>query len=86
MKQSNPAAGKRFYSVKEAANYTSLSPRLLYQELKNRAIKSYRVGKKIVLDRQDLDAFVMSNAVMTSDELREVLKEKMNAKRRKAGS
>jgi len=77
---------KRFFSVKQAANYTSLSPRLLYQELKNRAIKSYRVGKKIVLDRQDLDAFVMSNAVMTSDELREVLKEKFSGKGKKAGN
>lgn len=86
MKQSNPAAGKRFYSVKEAANYTSLSPRLLYQKLKNRAIRSYRVGTKIVLDRQDLDAFVMSHMVMTSDELREVLKEKLSGKGKKAGN
>ncbi|MBA7710844.1 hypothetical protein ES703_119792 [subsurface metagenome] len=77
---------KRFYSVREAANYTSLSSRLIYQKLKNRAIKSYRVGTKIVLDRQDLDTFVMSNAVMTSDELRKILKEKTNGKRRKAGS
>lgn len=86
MKQSNPVAQKRFYSVKEAASYTSLSSRLIYQKLKERAIRSYRVGAKIVLDRQDLDAFVMSNAVMTSDELREVLKEKMSGKIKKAGS
>lgn len=86
MKQSNLAAGKRFYSVKEAANYTSLSRRLLYQKLKDRAIRSYRVGTKIILDRQDLDAFIQRNAVMTSDELRKVLKEKMHGKRKKAGS
>ena len=85
MKQSNPVLGKRFYSVKEAASYTSLSPNLIYQKLKERAIRSYRVGAKIVLDRQDLDAFVMSNAVMTSDELREVLKEKLSAKRKGVG-
>ena len=76
MKEFNPAAAKRFFSVKEAASYTSLSPRLLYEKLKNRAIKSYRVGRKIVLDRQDLDAFVMSNSVMTSEDLRKILKEK----------
>lgn len=85
MKQPNPAASKRFYSVREAAIYTSLSPRLLYQKLKDRAIRSYRVGTKIVLDSKDLDAFVMSNAVMTSDELREMLEKKLSGKK-KAGS
>jgi len=86
LKQSNPVAQKRFYSVRESANYTGLSASLIYQKLKERAIRSYRIGTKIVMDRQDLDAFVMSNAVMTSDELREVLKEKMSGKRKKAGS
>jgi len=86
MKKSNPSAGKRFYSVREAANYTSLSSRLIYQKLKERAIRSYRVGRKIVIDRQDLDSFVMTNMIMSSDELREVLKEKMSEKRKKAAS
>lgn len=74
MKQSNPAPSKRFYSVREAAGYTGLSASLLYQKLRERAIRSYRIGTKIAMDRQDLDAFVMSNAVMTSDEIREILK------------
>jgi len=86
MKKSSPPAGKRFYSVREAANYTSLSSRLIYQKLKERVIRSYRVGRKIVLDRQDLDSFIMTNMIMSSDELREVLKEKMSGKRKKAGS
>lgn len=86
MKKSSLAASKRFFSVKEAAVYTSLSPRLIYQKLKERAIRSYRVGTKIVLDRRDLDAFCMSNVVMNSDELREVLKEKISGKRKTAGS
>ena len=77
---------KRFFSVKEAALYSSMSTRLIYQKLKERAIRSYRVGKKIVLDRKDLDSFVMTNMIMSSDELREVLKEKMSGKRKKAGS
>ncbi len=67
---------KRFFSVKEAALYSSLSTSLIYQKLKERAIRSYRVGRKIVLDHQDLDSFVMANAVMNSDEFRESLKEK----------
>jgi len=68
---------KRFFSVKEAAFYSSLSTRLIYQKLKEGTIRFYRVGRKIVLDRQDLDRFVMTNMIMSSDELREVLKEKM---------
>jgi len=75
---------KRFFSVKEVALYSSLSTRLIYRKLKERAIRSYRVGRKIVLDRKDLDSFVMANMIMSSDELREVLKEKMSGKRKKA--
>jgi len=86
MKKSNLIAQKRFYSVRESANYTGLSASLLYQKLKERAIQSYRVGTKIVLDRRDLDTFIMANAVINSDELREVLKEKMSEKRKKAAS
>ena len=77
---------KRFFSVREAALYSGLSASLIYQKLQERAVRSYRVGTKIVLDRQDLDAFVMSNEVRNSDQLREVLKEKMSRKRKKAGS
>ena len=86
MQKSKPVMQKRFYSVRESANYTGLSASLLYQKLKERAIQSYRIGTKIVLDRQDLDTFIMANAVMNSDELREFLKEKMSGKKKKGGS
>ena len=76
---------KRFFSVREAALYTGLSARLIYQKLRERALCSYRVGRKIVLDVRDIDAFVMTNEVKSSDQLREILKEKMSGKRRKAG-
>jgi excisionase family DNA binding protein len=76
---------KRFFSVKESAVYTGLSPRLIYKKLAERGLRSYRVGKKIVLDVRDIDAFVMANEVKSSDQLREILKEKMSGKRRKAG-
>jgi len=77
---------KRFFSVREMSTYTGLSARLIYQKLTERGLRSYRVGKKIVLDVQDIDDFVMTNEVKSSDQLREILKEKMNGKRRKAGS
>ena len=77
---------KRFFSVREMSTYTGLSARLIYQKLTERGLRSYRVGKKIVLDVSDIDDFVMTNEVKSSDQLREILKEKMNGKRRKAGS
>jgi len=86
MKKSSLAMEKRFFSVRESATYTGLSASLLYKKLKERAIQSYRIETKIVLDRQDLDTFILANAVMNSDELREFLKEKMSGKSKKAGS
>ena len=80
---------KRFFSVKEAAFYIGVSVRLIYQKLKDGDIRYYRVGGvqgKIVLGRQDLDAFVMANEFKSSDQIREILKEKMSGKRKKARS
>jgi len=79
MKKSSPAIEKRFYSVKQAAFYSGVSIRLIYQKLKDGDIRYYRVGGekgKIVIDRQDLDAFVMTNEFKNLDQIREILKEK----------
>jgi len=73
---------KRFFSVKEAAVYSSISTRMIYQTLRERGIRSYRVGRKIVLDIKDLDSFIMTNEVKKSDQLRQILKEKLSGKRR----
>jgi len=77
---------KRWFSVREMALYTGLSTRLVYQILKDRGLRSYRVGKKRILDVRDIDAFIMTNQVKSSDQLREILKEKLSAKGKKAGS
>jgi len=76
---------KRFFSVKEAAVYSSISTRVIYQTLKERGIRSYRVGRKIVLDIKDLDAFIMTNEIKNSDQVREILKGKLSGKRKTAG-
>jgi len=76
MKKPSLAIEKRFYSVKQAAFYSSLSTSLIYQKLKEGTIRFYRVGRKIVLDRQDLDALVMANEFKSSDQIRKILKEK----------
>lgn len=49
---------RQFLSIKDAAKYSSLSPRLLYQLVERREIRSFKVGKRIVLDINDLDAFI----------------------------
>jgi len=77
---------KRFFSVKESAAYTGLSPRLIYKKLAERGLRSYRVGKKIILDVRDIDAFILTNEVKSSDQLKEILKEKLSGKGKKAGS
>lgn len=79
MQKSSPATEKRFYSVKQAAFYSGLSPRSIYQKIKDKDIRYYRAGGvkgKIVIDRQDLDAFVMATEFKSSDQMREILKEK----------
>jgi len=64
---------KRFFSVREAALYSGLSVRLVYQKLADRALRHYRVNSKIVIDRKDLDGMVMQNEVRTSEELQKQL-------------
>ena len=79
MEKSSPAMQKRFYSVKQAAFYSGLSPRSIYQKIKDGDIRYYRVGGeqgKIVIDRQDIDDFVMRNEFKSSDQIKEILKEK----------
>jgi len=67
---------KRFFSVREAALYSGLSTRLIYQKLTDRVLRHYRVNSKIVIDRADLDGLIMQNEVRTSEELLKQLKEK----------
>jgi len=80
---------KRFFSVKEAATYTGLSVTGIYRKLRERAIRYYRAGGvqgKIVLDVKDLDKFIMAIEFKNSDQLREILKEKLSGKKKKTRS
>jgi excisionase family DNA binding protein len=68
---------KRFYSVREASQYSSLSSRFLYDLIQKRQIKHYKIGRRIVLDVEDLQNFILNH---TRDEIdwdekaREILK------------
>lgn len=65
IKKSNPIAVKHFFSVREATLYSGLSARLIYQKLKDRVLRHYRVNSKIVIDRADLDELITQNEVRT---------------------
>ncbi len=58
---------KGFLSIKQAAEYSSLSQRLLYEIVAKREIRSYKIGKRIVLDSQDLEDYIKQNVVERVD-------------------
>lgn len=58
---------KRFLSIKQAAEYSSLSQRFLYEVIAKREIRSYKIHKRIVIDKKDLDEFIESNVIESVD-------------------
>lgn len=58
---------KGFLSIKQAAEYSSLSQRFLYEIVAKREIRSYKIGKRIVLDSQDLEDYIKQNVVECVD-------------------
>lgn len=49
---------RSFLSIRQAAELSSLSTRFLYDACRNRELKFYRCGRRIVVDRQDLLEFL----------------------------
>ncbi len=68
---------KKFYSVKQAAEFCGISPSLIYLKIKEREIRFYKINSKIVFDVEDLNEFVKRNEFVTGDELLKQLKEKI---------
>ena len=58
---------KGFLSIKQAAEYSSLSQRFLYEIVAKREIRSYKIGKRIVLDSQDFEEYIKQNVVECID-------------------
>lgn len=50
----------RFLKVSTAAIYSSISRSVLYELMTARKIKSHRIGGARVIDRESLDAFILS--------------------------
>ena len=67
---------KRFFSIREASQFSGLSTRLLYQKCADRVLRHYRVNSKIVIDRADLDELIVQGEVRTSEELLKQLKKR----------
>jgi len=58
---------KQFLSIKEAARYSSLSMRFLYDLCQNKEIKYYRVHKRIVIGAKDLNEYITRNVIKPVD-------------------
>lgn len=58
---------KQFLSISQAAKFSSLSERFLYKKAQDRQIRFYKIGKRIVIDIQDLIEFVKRNPVECKD-------------------
>ena len=67
---------KKFYSVKQAAEFCGISPRLIYLKVQERSLRFYKINSKIIFDREDLIEFVTRNEFVTGDELLKKIQEK----------
>ncbi len=64
---------RQFLSIKEAARYSSLSTRFLYDLCQNKEIKYYRVHKRIVIAAKDLDEYITRNVIKPVEDWSEKL-------------
>lgn len=73
MSKLDPAAEKRFYSIRQASFYSGLSPSLLYQKIKEKALRCYRVNTKIIIEKEDLDKMIFQGAQKSDKQLRKMI-------------
>jgi excisionase family DNA binding protein len=59
---SDPPAGRLAYSVDEAAQITGLSRDLLYDQMRTGQLAYLKVGRRRIITRQHLDAFLTKAA------------------------
>ena len=58
---------RQFLSIKQAAEYSSLSQRFLYEIVARKEIRHYKIHKRIVIDNQDLEAYIKQKCVECVD-------------------
>ena len=54
---------RQFLSIKQAAAKSSLSARFLYEACARKELRFFKVGKRIVIDSEDLDEFIQRGVV-----------------------
>lgn len=57
----------QFLSIRQAAEFSSLSGRLLYNLCRDRKIRYFKIGGRIVLDSRDLENFIREKEVEPVD-------------------
>lgn len=58
---------KKFLSIRQAAEYSSLSTRLIYEIVARKELRHYKIHKRIVIDSQDLETYIKRNCVEARD-------------------
>jgi excisionase family DNA binding protein len=58
---------KVYFSIKEASQWSSLSPRFLYELCQNRKLRFFKVGRRIVIDKEDIERLINSGCVPSVD-------------------
>lgn len=58
---------RQFLSIKQAAAKSSLSSRFLYEACQKKELRFYRVGRRIVIDAEDLEEFIQRGVVEPVD-------------------
>ena len=58
---------RHFLSIRQAAEFSSLSSRLLYNLCRDRKIRYFKIEGRIVLDSQDLESFIREEAIEPID-------------------
>lgn len=61
VQQMNTTNTRRLLNAEEAAVYLAVSPKTIYNMVEARQLSSVRHGKRIMLDIQDLDAWIRAN-------------------------
>lgn len=58
---------EKYLSIKSAAAWSSLSSRFLYELCQRKTLKFYRVGRRIVIARDDLEELINQGIVEAVD-------------------
>ena len=62
-------AHKGFLTVKEAAGYSGLGSSTIRLYIRKRRLQTHKVGRRVLIKRTDLEAFLEANAIRFPDKV-----------------